>query len=159
MDAMASWRRSSSSTSPLITTLFLIGSAVVLAGGFYFAREIANNNPDAAPNIGIWSDDGSDRLLVVLGDPDADWQDVEVRTDVPARVRLDGHADALHGTLSPGTAFVPLATTGQQVVGGDALSVCALGAPGAVEITLRHATTQTLVFQQTMSVQACALAA
>ena len=142
--------------SPLLTTMFLMGSAVILAGGFYFARDLADDGGDDAPKVGMWSDDGNDRLLVVLGDPGADWQDLEVRTDAPARIRLDGDADATHGTLSPGTEFVALTTVPKQVVGGDAISACAVGVPQPVEITLRHRASNTVVFEQTLALQACA---
>ena len=152
---MRGFRGAAEGLTPMLTTMFLMGSAVILAGGFYFARDVASDGDKSAPNIGMWSDDGNDRLLVVLGDPDADWQDVEVRTDVPTRVRLDGEADAMHGTLSPGGTFVPMLDVPKQVVGGDAISACAVGGPRTVAITLRDAPSNTVVFEQTMALMGC----
>lgn len=141
--------------TPFLTTMFLVGSAVILAGGFYFARDIASDGGQQAPKIGMWSDDGNDRLLVILGDPDADWQDIEVQTDVPAEIRFDGGADTTPPANSTGSGFVPLAGAPRQVVGGDALSLCRLDRAGPVEVTLRDRPSNTVVFQQTMSLQAC----
>lgn len=148
-------RRAQDGASPLLATLFLMGSAVLLGGGFLLARSFSDEGSDATPDVGLWADEGHDRLLVVLGDPEADWRRLELRTDRPAMASLDGPASLSHGTSSPGVGYVALGSAPRAVVGGDALALCAIGLAGPLEVTLRDGETGVVLFQQTLSVAAC----
>lgn len=152
---MASFRGSTNGMSPMTTSMFLVGAAAILAGGFYFASGIATGSGGDPPEIGMWSDDANDRLLVVLGDAGTDWHDIEVRTDAPAMVRVGGPADRTHGTPSLPGSDVVLGEAGRHVMGGDALAVCGLQRAGPVEVTLTDRPSRTVVFQQVLDVQAC----
>lgn len=152
-----SFRRSLHGVSPVLTSLYLVASAFVLAGGFYVARDYYLHEQDDFPDISTWGDEGNDRILVVQGD-DVAWQDFEIKTDRPARVALEGEVSLQDGTMSPGGHYVPLAGT-QRPAGGDALIVCAVGQEGAVLVSIRDAATHTTVFEQTLDVGSCPVGA
>lgn len=150
----ARFRRATEGVSPVLTTMYLVASAFVLAGGFYVARDYYLHGQDDVPDIATWGDEGHDRILVVQGDEIA-WQDLEIRTDRPARAALEGEVDLQDGTMSPGGRYVPLGSTDRPVIGGDALLLCAVGQAGPVLVSMRDAATHTTIFEQTLHVESC----
>lgn len=149
-------RLGESGVSPVIATILMVGITVVLAAGAYLAFRIYfENTPEPAPNIGYWPQENQDRLYIATAEKDADWGDLEIQTDLPARVRLNGPASLLTGTLSPGGAFVPLAGGPQSVGGGEYVSVCAIGLPGDVFLRIRDVRAQAVTYEQTLDVETC----
>lgn len=141
--------------APVLTVLSLLASAGVLVGGFYVADTLYDGGSEGMPEVGVWADESKDRILVVSGDKDADWQGLELKTDRPARANLGGAATLTEGTLSPGSKFVPLSDSPQEVVGGDSLSICAVAQEGPMEVTVRDAASKAIVFAQSMDVERC----
>lgn len=152
---MPSRSGSEAGIAPVLTVLSLLASAGVLVGGFYVADTLYDDRSGGMPEVGVWADDSKDRILVVSGDQDADWQGLELKTDRPARAKLGGDATLTDGTLSPGGKFVPLSDSPQQVVGGDSLSICAVAQEGPMEVTVRDAASKAVVFGQSMDVERC----
>lgn len=141
--------------SPVLSSLALVASAAILVGGFFVAQTFYEDPSQGAPEVAVWPDDAHDRLLVVSGDRDGDWQGLELRTDRPARASLVGDASLTQGTFSPGGKFVALSTTSQSIVGGDTLSICAVAKGGPMEVTLRDIATKAPVFEYTLDVKEC----
>lgn len=142
-------------TSPVVASLSLAASAFVLAGGMYVAQSYFVDDGEDVPDVGLWSDDAHDRILVVQGDDDVAWQRLELRTDRPARATLQGEASLPDGVLSPGGRFVALGETQRPVAGGDAVALCAVAGEGPVEVALRDEATKVTVFERTLHVEAC----
>lgn len=151
---MGGFHRCIDGVSPVLTSLYLVASAAVLAGGFYVARDYYLHEQGDLPDIATWGDEGHDRVLIVQGD-DVAWQDLEIKTDRPARAALEGEVSLQEGTMSPGGAYVALANTDRPVIGGDALTLCALGREGPLSVSIRDAATHTTVFEQVLDVEPC----
>lgn len=133
---------------PVLTAMALLGSAAVLGGAFFIAHQFSQG--DDVPTVGLWADDGSDRLQVVIGDPDADWSQLRIHADGPIQYALSG---APSSSAAPNLA-VPVAPASDPVVGGQRLSLCAVGEARTTRITIATARGDVL-FEQELDLRAC----
>lgn len=137
--------------APIVTVLMLVASAGMLAAAFVFASDFQSVRPADVPAVGLLADDAGDRLQVVQGDLGTDWSTLEVRTDRPAVVRLQG-SDPV---VSAGGSFVPVSATATPVLGGHELQVCSLAGPGQTLVELRDVATGTLLYQHALRLEPC----
>lgn len=131
---------------PVLVALGLLGAAAALGGTFYVAYKLAQ--PDDSSSVALWADDSSDRLRVVLGDPQTGWEDLRIVADGPIQFSIDGEM----GFASPGRGE-PIARQALDVYGGQALQLCAVGVPRTTQITILDGSA--VVFQQSLDLQAC----
>src|SRR5215210_1591312 len=120
-------------SGPVLSVMALLGSAFLLAGTFWLAHQFTKS--DGTTTVGIWADDSSDRLQVVLGDPDADWHDLEISADDPVRFALNG--EAADGPVTPRKGDIPITSESEPVWGGQRIELCSVDGARTTEVTIR----------------------
>lgn len=130
----------------VVATILLVAIAVVLAAGIVvIVQVIASERSDAAPAVGITTQEPNDRLVVASAVENANWNRIQIQASLQSgtasEIRM-GQADPYVNDAATATgaqvlnARAGVSSESMKIVGKDFLEFCADGSAMGVAVSV-----------------------
>lgn len=147
--------------SPVVATIVMVAVTVVLAGVLFAVVTGIRSQSHNTENVGFRVDETADSLYVIKVEEQPQWSTYEVRLSVAGDFELGGPVqagtDALVANVFASMGGAPNGPGDAAVAAGSTMYFCAEPGPvGGVDIEIRHAGANTIIFRSRfLSLQDC----